>query len=262
MFLKKTTVSNRISNVAWKVFNRFENNGNANLYTNGEKLFLDNLFDYYSKNDSERVIFDIGANTGVYSSLLLGAADINTKIHLFEPTKECFLELRKKFLNNKNVILNEFALSDKKDKCKIYYDKEKSGLASLHQRNLSHYDIEFYLYEVIDMKRADDYIKSAHIEHVNFIKIDVEGHELNVLKGFGDFLNDDFIDIIQFEYGGANLDSHTSLMEIYDFLRKRKYKLFKIMKGGLQQRDYHPYMENFMNSNYVAVSLSFLKNMR
>ena len=263
MFLNKITLNNKIANLAWKFFNKFENNGNANFSTNGEKIFLDNLFNYYSNNSSTKIILDIGANIGGYSSVLLDIANKNKNkninIHLFEPTKDCFHELRKKFLNNKNVILNNFGLSDKKEKCKIFYDKEKSGLASLHQRNLDHYDMSLSSHEIISIQRVDEYIENSYIEHIDFIKIDIEGHELKALKGFGEYLNGDFIDIVQFEYGGANLDSHTSLMEICTFLSKRKYKLFKIMKDGLQERDYQPYMENFMNSNYIAMSQSIVK---
>ncbi len=72
--------------------------------------------------------------------------------------------------------------------------------------------------------RADEYIEKNKIKHISFIKIDVEGHELKVLEGLGNYLNADFIDYIQFEYGGANLDSHSSLLEIYEVLEKSNFR--------------------------------------
>lgn len=56
--------------------------------------------------------------------------------------------------------------------------------------------------------------------------------EKNIVFNIGAYLNSNFIDYIQFEYGGADLDSHK----------------------GLKVRDYKPYMGNFQYSNYVAIS--------
>ena len=259
MFIDKVTVGNKISSFAWRVFNKFENNGSASFNINGEKLFLENLFSYYSKSNNRRVIFDIGANIGSYSKILLDnikANNLDIDIHLFEPTKDCFEELVKQFGSNENMILNKFGLSNKDQYRKIFYDKEKSGLASLYKRDLEHYNISFEGCEDISVKRLDNYIKEKNVSHIDFIKIDIEGHELKAFEGFGGYIDDGLIDIIQFEYGGANLDSHTSLMEICSLFSKKNYKLFKIMKNGLQARDYQPYMENFMNSNYVVMTQS------
>ena len=78
------------------------------------------------------------------------------------------------------------------------------------------------------------------------------------MEGFGSYLNADFIDYIQFEYGGANLDSKTSLMELYKFFKDRGFIVTKVMPKGLEIREYSPFMENFMYSNYVAISIKIL----
>ena len=105
----------------------------------------------------------------------------------------------------------------------------------------------------------DEYIEEKNIEHIDFIKIDIEGHELKAFDGFDSCLNGDFVDYIQFEYGGENLDSHSSLMEIYKFFEKRGFSVVKIMPSGLELRKYSPFMDNFMYSNYVAVSNKVLE---
>ena len=84
--------------------------------------------------------------------------------------------------------------------------------------------------------------------------MDIEGHELKAMEGFGNYMNGNFIDYIQFEYGGANLDSHTCLMDIYRFLEERGFNIAKIMPKGLVIRKYQPWMDNFNCANYVAVS--------
>jgi len=257
MYTQQSMIKRKIRNIAWKVFNKIENNGNARFEENGEKVFIENLFKIFKTNIGRKIVFDIGANIGDYSSMLLENLqkyDIDMELHLFEPTKSCFETLSKKFSSNNNIVLNNFGVSDSNAITKIFYDKERSGLASLYQRNLDSYNLQLNQSEKIQLRRIDEYIKEKNIEHIDFIKIDIEGHELKAFDGFGNYLNSDFINYIQFEYGGANLDSHSSLMEIYKFFGGRGFSVGKIMPNGLEIRKYSPFMDNFMYSNYVAVS--------
>ena len=132
-------------------------------------------------------------------------------------------------------------------------------MTSLYQRNLSFYKIKLDQSERIKLMRLDKYIEEKNIMHINFIKIDVEGHEVKVLEGLGNYLNKEFIDFIQFEYGGCNLDSKTSLMEIYNLLTNKGFKIAKILQKGLYLRNYNPDLENYVYSNYVAVSRKILE---
>lgn len=205
-------------------------------------------------------MFDIGANVGEYSSMIEEKSkNLDIELHLFEPTHSCFDVIINKFKDNAHVKLNNFGVSNDNSKAIIYYDKEQSGLASLYQRNLDRYNLELNQTENIKLKRLDEYIEKNNIEHIDFIKIDIEGHELKAFEGFGKYLNSDFIDCIQFEYGGANLDSHTSLMELYKLLTDNGFKVSKIKPKGLEVRDYQPYMENFNYANYVALSRKMIE---
>lgn len=259
-FLKRFTRS-----VTLRLFNYIENNGDCNFNKNGEKFFLNKLFNYYNDQDNKGKLhfFDVGGNIGEYSELLANFSslrNLNTQIHTFEPTKACFDILKKKFSNTSLISLNNVGLSEEENILEIHYDKEMSGLASLHKRNLNFYNIQMSLSESIKVISAKSYIENNSIAHISFMKIDIEGHELNAFRGFGEYLSGDFIDFIQFEYGGANLDSHTSLMELYDFLESKNFVISKVMPEGLEIRTYRPYMENFNYSNYVAISKKILNN--
>ena len=259
MFIKQSLIKNKLKAVSQIVFNRIENNGNADFKTNGEKVFIDNLMNAFSQDKKKRIVFDIGANIGEYAQMILDKfVKFELDLHLFEPTKGCFDIVSSKFLEYPNVALNNFGASNKNVKAKIYYDKEQSGLASLYQRNLDSYNIELNQNEEVFLKRLDSYIEEKCIKHIDFIKIDIEGHELKAFEGMGTYLNGDFVDYIQFEYGGANLDLHTSLMEIYNFLNDRGFKIAKMMPNGLELR-YNPYMDNFNYANYVAISSRILE---
>jgi hypothetical protein len=136
----------------------------------------------------------------------------------------------------------------------IYYDSEGSGLASMYNRNLKAIGKELKIKELIKTQRLDDYIKNANINHIDFLKVDVEGHEKAVFEGMGGFLNPDFIDYIQFEYGGANLDSMTSLIDLYEILESRGFLIAKILSDALHIRNYSSFLDNFEYSNFVAIS--------
>jgi FkbM family methyltransferase len=256
MFIERAFLNKKFKSIIWRIFNIMENNGNSNFDKNGEKVFIDKLFKYFANNADTKVIFDVGANIGEYSQIIEQKSlknSIDMQLHLFEPTKSCFDILRNKF-NSDSIILNNFGLSDTNTFATIFYDKEQSGLASLYKRNLDAYNLALNQSEEIELRRLDRYIVEKSIKHIDFIKIDIEGHELKAFEGFGNFLDAKFIDFIQFEYGGANLDSHTSLMEIYKLLEDKGFKIAKIMPKGLELREYKPFMENFQYSNYVAIS--------
>ncbi|MCX6712812.1 MAG: FkbM family methyltransferase [Candidatus Vogelbacteria bacterium] len=150
--------------------------------------------------------------------------------------------------------LNNFGLSDTEGTFAIYKDEETSGLSSLYQRNLSFCNMSLSIKEAAEMKRAKNYIESNGIKKINLVKMDIEGHEISALKGFGEYLNADFIDAIQFEYGGANIDSHTNLMDFYNLLLPRDFIICKVKKHYLEIRDYNPRLDNFVYQNFVAIS--------
>ncbi len=262
MFTNMSILKKKLRGVAWRIFNIIENNGVADFKKNGEKIFIKNLIKNLKKYNKEVCFFDIGANIGEYSAMLNAYSKIynlDINMHLFEPTKMCFEHLVKRFSGERGVFLNNFGVSDEECLTKIFYDDVKSTLASLYKRNLKHYNIKLNNFEDIILKRMDYYIEDKKINHIDFVKIDVEGHELKVLLGFGKYLNNNFIDFIQFEYGGANLDSHSSLMDIYEVFLDKQFVIAKVLPKGLEIRKYMPYMENFCYSNYVAISEEYLK---
>ncbi|MHB8090046.1 MAG: FkbM family methyltransferase [Syntrophales bacterium] len=262
MFTRMSFINRKRRDRAWNLFNKIEKNRLGEFEENGEKRFVENILEEFEKTDAERVIFDVGANVGQYSTMLTSVAaarNIRIKLHLFEPAKPCFAELTNRFSQSDNLILNNFGASDSNGTARIFYDEEKSEGASLYQRNLHYYNTEMNKFAEIELRRLDDYIKDKKINHIAFIKLDIEGHELNAFKGLGEYLNHDFIDFLQFEYGGTNLDSHTSLMELYQFLTNRGFLVAKVMPTGLEIRSYSPFMENFQNANYMAVSPTKIK---
>ena len=256
--INKQTLSNKLSGFLLRVNNRLENNGTYLWDLNGEKVFLYDLAKDW--NDKDVCCFDIGANIGDYAGYLFQAVGDkrNFKLHLFEPQLKCVELLNNAFGKDERVKINSVGLSSKNNLATIYKNEDGSALASLYERDVKYYNYALDKKEEIVLRRADEYIEENGISKIDFVKIDVEGHELEVLEGFGKYLNSDFIDYIQFEYGGANLDSRTNLNDFYNLFTAKGFVICKIMKNHLEVRSYDPRYENFILQNFVAVSKKLL----
>lgn len=252
----KSKIREKIINTLLRIINKIDNSGNSIMSENGEDCFIDYLVDFYNKKDP--IIFDVGANIGDYTGIFLDKFNKNEnfKIHLFEPQKYCFEQLKNRFIDNNKI----FGLSNENNDAIIYSNQSGSGFGSLYKRNLNFYELKMNNQEKVNLKTAQQYIESNKIKKINLLKIDIEGHELKALTGFKEYLNSDFIDFIQFEYGGANIDSHTNLLDFYNLLIPKKFKIMKIMGNYLELKDYDPRLDNFVYSNYVAISNNILNN--
>lgn len=258
MFTRINFFQRKLRGLALRLFFWIENNNNIDFSSNGEEYFIDAFTSYCAKADIKQLeIFDVGANKGDYTQILLekfSKQNLNVCINVFEPTVSCFRLLTKRYATSKNVILNQMAVSNATGSAEIFYDQEESALASLHQRNLSAMGMSLNRSETVQAIRIDTYIASKKITHIHLLKIDIEGHAMAALEGMGGYLSGDFVDFIQFEYGGTNLDSKTSLMDIFSLLESRGFVIGKLLPRGVEIRTYQPWMDNFQYANYVAIS--------
>ena len=139
-----------------------------------KKELLSQNYDYF---------FDIGAYIGYYS---LSLCKLVTKTVAFEPNQQNFQRLSKNVeINNFNIRCLRLGCSDSKNKLKLWYtDKNKRGGSSiLHEsdKELNKYDKSRLFFEEIETDKLDN-LYSLEKKKI-FFKIDVERHELKVLKG-------------------------------------------------------------------------------
>jgi FkbM family methyltransferase len=173
-------------------------------------------------------------------------------MHCFEPSRITFNTLEKNLDGYSNIQLHNFGLGDSDEEITLYAEEELSGCASLYDRQ--HFGSGMRLKETVRLKSLDDFCAKNGIEHIHYLKLDVEGHELNVLKGAAQMLSSGAIDWIQFEFGGCNIDSRTYFRDFFDFLSLH-YHIFLLLRNGLYPiKEYHETLEIFTTTNFIAIS--------
>ena len=173
----------------------------------------------------------------------------------FEPSKEAFLKLSNNSVHNDKVFLNNTGLGRMQGEAKLYYDQEGSGLASLTKRNLLHFGADFTKSENVRIDTIDNYCKTNGVTKIDLLKIDVEGHELDVLEGARNMLNHNLIKIVTFEFGGCNIDTRTFFRDFWYFFSEFNMKLLRITPSGYLQplETYKEMFEQFVTTNFVAL---------
>jgi hypothetical protein len=104
----------------------------------------------------------------------------------------------------------------------------------------------------VNVRRLDLFCVEQDIPRIDFLKLDVEGLELDVLRGAGHMLGS-AIDSIQFEFGGTDIDSRVFLRDFF-YLLAPAYDIFRIVHNGVVALPrYKEQFEIFMYANYLAV---------
>lgn len=175
------------------------------------------------------VIVDIGANLGYYSIQFAEKAGLNGSVYSFEPLSYQMNYLKQNVALNRltNITLEKKIVSDTGEEKKIYFSNEKnSGLSSVNTPTNT--------FENIPCIRLDDYCRQNDIERIDLVKVDVEGHEYNVVKGMQGLLTSNQIGALFIEVNDENLrESGSSRDELVGFLADRGYKAYKISGTGL-----------------------------
>ena len=200
------------------------------------------LFSFLKKKNYQNfdVFFDVGAHQG--ESIILFSKNFNIKkIFSFEPSPINF----KKLLQNKKSIQSRFkdleinlenhALGRDKKKLIIKQLSESSSstINEIDQNSRYFKKKNFFLNLVknkffmkkieIDLIKLSDYLEQKKILKIDFLKIDTEGYEFNVLLGMGKHLKN--VSLIMFEHHYHDmLIKDYSFSNIHDLLKKNHFE--------------------------------------
>jgi FkbM family methyltransferase len=187
------------------------------------------------------VFLDIGANIGIYS---MAASKKGAKVFSFEPHPEAFLDLQNNIALNPdleaNVNLLNMALSDK-DGNVDFICAPDSAYSSLGNAISSGRSNQFSTEHKISVPSTtiDSFISKYKIESIALCKIDVEGGELNVLRGAKGALSNKKIKLILLEINSvSNTSSNYTPDKLIEFLDSYGYRADNQKTGKIKDKGF------------------------
>jgi len=192
------------------------------------------------------IAIDVGAcNASTLIDHLTKAEQDACRFDLVEPNPSHYNTLNTVYRDRSNVTIHCVAADISSDGTVPYYATSESILwRKSVPREINATSIQ------VGHDRLDNLVQ--HV--VDFIKIDVEGYELNVLLGAPALLTS--AKYIQFEYGGTYIDANITLETVVNYLRTCGFEHFyTIEKDGLNHTTSFP--EDYEYKNYLASRVDF-----
>jgi FkbM family methyltransferase len=249
---RDNALSRRLYDLCIAYVRSYNNNLNYDPVTNGEYLILDRLVPF-----SPKVVFDVGANKGQYSLACLRRFPAAV-VHAFEIVPKTAATLVENLAQEERVTINSFGLSDVCGAEEVNLNEMLPGydeVASLIGPTI--HEGPGWTKQSLPVTRGDAYCSERGISRINLLKLDVEGAEHKVLRGFDSMMHRAAIDVVQFEFGMTSVDSKFLLKDFWQLFSARDFVLGPVMPNGVRFRDYDYRIEDFQGPpNFLAVHRS------
>jgi FkbM family methyltransferase len=226
------------------------------LNLTGEKLALNWIFRKLPPKN-KYIIFDCGGNTGSYTELILELKDKlagEIDIHIFEPSQTCYEILERKFGSLENIYSHKYAVSDRNSQTELYYPWVGSTGASL-SRDVSQAQrmgcFQLQSEQVVSVT-LDNFCDRHKIEHLDYVKLDIEGYELSALHGMREMFLNRRVSYVQLEIGAASLATKSMLYDVWNLLCDNYTFYLVLNRGVVKINEYKPDLECFHGaSNFI-----------
>jgi FkbM family methyltransferase len=243
---RRNPLLGRLARASWAYLEAYRN-FDYDSRTNGEARLLQALGGLRPS-----CVLDVGANVGDWTAIARGAM-ANADIHCFELVPQVAAQLGNRFADDPSVKVNPFGLAERSGEVQVVFRPDLTPVSSMLDVPL-----EFasdLRKEIIDAEvvTGDSYCSENGIERIDFLKIDVEGKELDVLRGFEQTLSAGGVRIVQFEYGQGSIYTKDLLRDFYEYLEGFGYVLGKVYPRYVDLRPYSAFDEDFRGPNYLAV---------
>ncbi|MCX6642139.1 MAG: FkbM family methyltransferase, partial [Candidatus Bathyarchaeota archaeon] len=165
--------------------------------------------------DENSIVFDVGAYRGDWACQVFSIYGSN--IYIFEPVKELADFVRKRFLKNKKIIVCQFGLSDQTELKKISLEGNASSVFKSTDGN----------FEIIQLKRAIDFMNENEINAIDLMKINIEGGEYDLLEHLIETGFVSKIGNIQVQFHDFMQDAESRMRNIQERLGKTHYLTYQ-----------------------------------
>lgn len=110
----------------------------------------------------------------------------------------------------------------------------------------------------IEKKMLDSYLDNKNFDNIDFIKIDVEGHEYKVLEGGMNFINKHKVKLIQIEFNIHHLYVGNSILQFSKILKNYVTTQMNLINGKLVAAAEESFLSNiYQLSNFVFIEKEF-----
>ncbi len=151
-------------------------------------------------------------------------------------------------------MLNNIGLSDQTGEFE-YKDYGSNSTVNTVLLNADYHDHKIKpAIKTAKIETGEKYCKDKKIDHIDFLKIDVEGAEDSVLRGFTSLIAAQKIRIIQFEYGYTNGDAKFLMRDFYKFFSDHGYSIGKLRNGRVDFIPWSYPLNDFTSGpNFIAL---------
>lgn len=205
-----------------------------NAKVSGERFVTTKLLPRFFNNSSRPpVLFDVGANVGNYSLELAGLYP-HARVFAFEPNRSTFEKLTSKTASFGNIECLNYGLGSKQGHLDMYtYENDLiSEHASVYEKVLTDLHHSGTLIKrQVPIITIQDFCAERSIDRIDFLKIDTEGFEYEVLLGAQEMIKQKRISAIQFEFNEMNVISRVFLKDFYELLTG--YDLYRVDSNRL-----------------------------
>jgi FkbM family methyltransferase len=243
---RRNPVARRVVNAARHVIRGYEgaNAALSHIENNGEAWVLRQL------GPKLGTVFDVGANVGEWTTYALAAGA--QRVHAFEISPSTAEELAKTHEADERVHVNRFGLSAEAGTITIRHFPDLPVLTTVTDFP---WDIPAEELEV-PVRTGDEYLAEHGIDTIDFLKIDVEGAEELVLRGFAGAFARGAIGAVQFEYGRFVVLTKYMLRDFYADLDQWGFVTGRILPTAWEPKPFDLSMETLRDANYLAVHKS------
>jgi FkbM family methyltransferase len=221
---------------------RYVHAENHDILTNGEAFLLDRLA------ADVLTIFDVGACVGDWALEAVRRCP-KASIFCFEIATPNRAQLSERVATQPRIRVMSGGLADAPATVRVKHYPSRPGWTSMH--DYPHDAPATWLEEPVST--GDLALDELDLAGVDLLKLDVEGAEMQVLRGFAGALQRHAIRAIQFEYGYAAVFSHALLADYYRLLEPHGYVIGRLARDGVDFAPYRLEGENFFGPNFVAV---------
>jgi FkbM family methyltransferase len=191
------------------------------------------------------LILDVGANVGDWTAMCQSLFPQAT-VHAFEINPKTARQLRERFQDQSAIHIHSFGLSSETGEIDIFaYEGEASVLSGMRVALHNHVP---HTVQKVTVKTGDEFCEERKIKEIDYLKIDAEGADYEVLLGFKGMLARNEIRAIQFEHEGGRY-----LKDFYNLLTPFGYVIGKLYSNYIDFRPHEAEMEHFLGPNYFAL---------